>query len=61
MINYNYIYNINCNNCSHWIIAKFGFVSLTFDNDKTCFLTNSFFVLCYDDCDNKKFKHFSHE
>lgn len=51
------IYNIDCNIFYYWLIRiKFSFISLNFDNGENCFLTISFMICC-DNCNNKKFKH----
>ena len=52
---------MDCNNRNFCLITKFRYVSLTFDNDKNCFLIISFMVCRCNNCDNKKLKHFSHE
>ena len=55
------IYNMYCNNRNYCLITKIRYISLTFDNDKNCLLIISFMGYCLNNCDNKNFRHFSHE
>ena len=46
-----------CNYYNHRLIIKFGSISLTFDNDKSCFLTMTFMVFCCNYCNVKKVQY----